>query len=307
MLNLIQSKEPADIQYWFKSLRCYFETAQLFFNDKQEKPKLRSNFFQSSLVITIAAPLSYILHMSAVVDLRKVDKIGQKYKDTVFGYISDAQRLFPPDNPYFIIADLIKHLCLLYYYLTFETSILTEQEQEEFFNLLNTNNKFLEQYEWKLIHQISNDRLGERRRCDVDKKQTIDKVYGKPNIVCFFKGVDNNVCGGYTSTGWDKEKATKQIGKSFDDKAFIFNIRSSKGYKPIILNVHPSKAYNALNYTSMQYCIFGSDFALFLETDDHIYCNTSNVYDKERKSVTYQLLGGKHGEKYQKIEIFQLI
>ena len=88
-------------------------------------------------------------------DLRKVEKLPQKYKDIVSAYISTAQRLFPKDDLYFMIGDLIKHLCLIYYHLRIDSSILSEQEQDAFFDLLKANNKSFDTYEWKLLYQIS--------------------------------------------------------------------------------------------------------------------------------------------------------
>ena len=74
-------------------------------------------------------------------ELRKVNKISQRYKNIVFGYTRKIQSVFPRDNPYFIIVDLVQHLILLYYYPAFQSEILTDDEQEIFRNLFIENSK----------------------------------------------------------------------------------------------------------------------------------------------------------------------
>eukprot|EP01084_Bolivina_argentea_P016231 30381_1 len=54
--------------------------------------------------------------MADVVDLKKVKEIKQKQKDIVYGYIKGIQwSLFPTNDPFFNINQLIKDLCLLYF------------------------------------------------------------------------------------------------------------------------------------------------------------------------------------------------
>ena len=74
-------------------------------------------------------------------NLKLVDKIPQKQKDIVFGFIRRAQSLFSAQsNPYFTISDLPVHLCLLY------------------FNPLDAF-KFKHKHENEAIFKISNDGL----------------------------------------------------------------------------------------------------------------------------------------------------
>ena len=77
----------------------------------------------------------------AQIDFKKVAKIRQKDKDIVAGYIKEIQCLFPTDNPYYIIATLIKHLCLLYFHYAIPSKLLTDEEQNIFMKLLRDNNK----------------------------------------------------------------------------------------------------------------------------------------------------------------------
>eukprot|EP01084_Bolivina_argentea_P053593 98378_1 len=238
-------------------------------------------------------------------DLRKVEKIGLKYKQIVFGYINRAQTLFLSENPYFNIVDLIKHICLLYYYNVFESSILTEKEREDFLELLNKSNKYLDNYEWKLIYSATGDSI-KRSIC-------VKEIYGKQNVLCLFHGINGNICGGYSSTGWvmNKHNETETSWSypnlySEDSDAFIFSIKSNSitnTYKPMLFDIQNSATNYALRYSRQQYCVFGRYFTLFLERD-YIYCNNNSDFKLYPKNN--YLLGGKHGEKIKMIEIFQL-
>ena len=48
-------------------------------------------------------------------DLTRFKKINVKHKMTVFGYINAIQSLFPTDNSYYQIHDLIKQTCTIFY------------------------------------------------------------------------------------------------------------------------------------------------------------------------------------------------
>ena len=198
---------------------------------------------------------------SQSIDLKKVAIINQKYKDIVFGFTRAAQSVFPGDNPYFNIVDLIKYLCLLYYYNLFDSKILTDKEKDDFFQLLSKNNKDFDDYQWNLLYRASRDGL--------NRDLFVNKVHGKPNVICFIEIEGGNVCGGYTSTGWTK--GAEYYTHSKDSKAFIFGIRSSKDYAAMIRNVKKNdKNGEALYYFYDGYCWFG-DAALCVYTDGNCY------------------------------------
>ena len=92
-------------------------------------------------------------------DLKRVNKISEKYKDVVNGYTHRVQCLFPKDNAYYNIVDVIKHIILLYYFSfsLFESDLLFGQEQDEFFSFLSKNGKNITQYPWKLLCKSSKD------------------------------------------------------------------------------------------------------------------------------------------------------
>ena len=235
---------------------------------------------------------------------------AQIQKDIVFGYINNIQQqLFPNilDNPFFKINELIKHLCFLYFYRKlFQSKILTDAEYDDLIELLYKNRKTdlisRKEVEWKLLYRANGDTLS--------KMVCIKRCYNKQSVFCLFSGAKGNVCGGYTFKGWDQHKPAYRSPDyddpdAKDDKAFIFSIRSSKGWKPSLSNVEwKSKALINSGYFK-QYCLFGDNYALFLENDGNIYCNGPEyVYQPFQNK--YQLLGGQHGEKVQDVEIFQI-
>ena len=88
---------------------------------------------------------------------RKLEYISQKQKDIVTGYIRQSQSLFPPENSYFNIVDLIKYLILAFYAVSFESNILNDEEQDAFLSFLSANKKPIADHLWKLIYQSSKD------------------------------------------------------------------------------------------------------------------------------------------------------
>ena len=108
-------------------------------------------------------------------DLKRVSRIPAKYKTIVQGYVGQVQTVFPDQNSYFNIVDLIKHIILLYFYQGFESKILSDHEQEIFRNLFIENKKFMVNNDWKLIYRGSRDGFAQ--------ETCVLKVYDKPNII----------------------------------------------------------------------------------------------------------------------------
>ena len=71
---------------------------------------------------------------------------------------------------------------------------------------------------------------------------------------------NGNVFGGYTQLGWIKEKNSDW---SSDKDAFVFQVRSSKGYAPILSNVKQNELSisDALGYNNFS---FGVKLKFFL-------------------------------------------
>lgn len=196
-------------------------------------------------------------------DLRFVEKIDQLNKDIVFGFIRESQLLFPSDNPYFNIVNLIKHICLLYYFRTFDSKILSESEQWEFLDLLSRQNKDLG-VKFNLIYRLSRD--GQFK-----KDEFREKCHDRKNLLCFIHTKDDDIYGGYTSSGWRKKNCPSGTYIN-DTKTFIFMIRSNQsqynGNLPIIWNVKKDKSNLAIGHHDMYCCIFGYDWAIYVRFSD---------------------------------------
>ena len=70
---------------------------------------------------------------------------NQRDKNIVNGYVKRMQKMFPTEeNSHFIIDLLIQNLILLFFHKTMDSKILTDDEQSEFFQLLqeNANDEF---------------------------------------------------------------------------------------------------------------------------------------------------------------------
>ena len=233
------------------------------------------------------------LKQSQPLNLRKVAKIGQKYKDIVFGYIHRIQLLFPDDNNYFNIVDLIKFLCLLYYHDSiFESEILTEIEQSDFFELLSQNEKHFQHYEWKLIYKGKRDGLNAAICNNICRH--------KKNLFCFIHTEGDNVFGGYTSNGW----RSGHLVFNTDPESFIFGIRSSKKYKPIISNIKYSVSMNAMVSYDGYYLWFGSCSVIRCADTGCVYHENPTCYNP--LPTNRHFTGGKSSEKLRDIEVFQL-
>ena len=133
-----------------------------------------------------------------------------------------------------------------------ESSILTDEEQEIFRNLFIENNKLFINNQCNLIYRGSRDGF--------DKESCIEKVYDKQNIVILIQSQNGNVFGGYTKAGWDSDLHNSS-DYTADKDAFVFQIRSSAGYKPFISNVkqdEKSVSQALAYYISWYWCMVGS-------------------------------------------------
>eukprot|EP01083_Nonionella_stella_P066709 175894_1 len=176
----------------------------------------------------------------------------------------------------------------------FTSSILTATESNTLLSLLTDNGKIFSNKRWNLLYRSSEDLAG------LNRDAFVNAVHGKPNIFCVIHSANNNVCGGYTSTGW--KTAQSHCSYSRDDEAFLFGIRSSNAYPPMITNVKKETANHALCYQNGMYCMFASQ--LFIVGSNGYVChNDNNVYDEFPNK--YQLFGV-HAQKVTEMEAFQL-
>ena len=204
-------------------------------------------------------------------EFHRVKHCNQRNKDIVYGYIKTAQSIFPhTQNPYFIIDVLIENMILLYFHISMESKILTDDEQYKLFEMLqqHTNDKFkalLRTKAFNLIYSMDSDT--DKEQSQMVRATLIDKVYDKENILILIHTVENNVIGAYTRIGWGKDANDKDNGyedtkNCKTDDAFIFGIRSCKGYEPqlsYIIKHSTSRSDYALSYHKNWLCLFGNE------------------------------------------------
>ena len=188
---------------------------------------------------------------------QRVKHCDQKTKDIVNGYVRRMQLILPhQENPYFIIDQLIQTLILLFFHKLMDSEILTEDEQCKLFQLFeqNANDKFKAlsmTRSFNLIYKTSN--------CRENREEFVNEVYDKGNIIVLIHTENNNVIGGYTSIGWNK--SAKQDDCVVDDDAFIFGIRSCKGYQPQLSYIKHDTSKCALSHDNIWICLFGDELA----------------------------------------------
>ena len=167
----------------------------------------------------------------------KLQNIRQKDKDIVSGFAKQAQLLFPDENAYYNIVELIQILIVVYYSATFDTEILNDDtEQEKFTSFLSENKKITPDSSFKLLYRSLRDGL--------NKKSFVERVYQKRNILLVIKVKDkDNECiiGGYTKTGWDNDEPAHKSStyQYYSDKdAFVYCFKSANNeHPPFISNI----------------------------------------------------------------------
>ena len=231
------------------------------------------------------------------VDFKKVRKFGQKDKDIVYGFLKRMQSMFPTDNPYYIIVQLIQDLILLYFGIVIDTKVLKDEEQRELFEMVNshTNNEY--NGDWKLIFQATRD--GFKRSDFYEKCDKLD------NIICIIQTSQDTVLGGYTSLKLDQSKDCHED----DATAFVYLIRSNGKLDPKLYPALENGNLSVQHYFS-GYLSFGYlGDAFFIHTEDSrnvCVAWISRDYCSQYGLERYQL----HGENYRvgltEIEVFQL-
>ena len=229
-------------------------------------------------------------------DLKRVKNINQRNKDIVYGYMKIIQSMFPEDNSYFTIHQLIQDLCLLYFTILIKSEILNDDEKTTLYQMVNnhTNNKYMD--EWKLIFRASRDGY---RRTDFYEKYN-DEI----NTICIISTPQNNVFGGFTKLKWSESKN----GHEDDPSAFIYLLRSNKGYKPEIYPVQ-NNGRDAIQHYLGGYLSFGNCGNAFFSDGYQIF--TTFSFGKIADSTQYNLKAKTLNGEYKKvkptdIELFQI-
>ena len=234
----------------------------------------------------------------AQADFKKVKNFRQRDKDIVYGFIKEIQCLFPKDDSYYNIHDLIKYLCLLYFHHIIDSKLLTDEEQTMLMKLFRDHDKTgFDELEWKLIYRASEDGLSE--------KAAKEKYEHKENLMVFYHTENDNIFGGYTSVGWKHSDETGGIYEE-DKLAFVFSVRSSKYYDPILRKVNLGRANRAMFSRKGYYLIF--DGIIYINGTT----NTADLYnygEYEACPSRFYFTGGLDIEKakIKDIEVFQLL
>ena len=238
--------------------------------------------------------------MSQHLPFERVKNINQRYVDIICGYTRKCQCLLPSNETYYQIHKSIQYSILLFFYTSIESKILTDKETDKLLSMFDQQNKFKELdagYSCNLLYASYRDGIGEKIFKDI--------CHDRAHLLCLISTKKGNVYGGYTSKGWRGKAGSEG---QHDDKAFLFNIRSSKNYPPRIFNVvNASKAlWNQRGY----YCMFGSSCVYFIYGNGKIgrtYDGTT-LQDSEYESIPNDdYITGHEGDfDVDMVEVFQL-
>ena len=238
----------------------------------------------------------------ATISFQKVKKIPQRYKDIVYGWIKDIQSIFPCDNPYFTIVQLVQDLCLLYFSAIIDTQILTDNEQMILYDMVNKqlNNKY--HSEWVLLFRASRDGF--------KRDEFYSKCDNKKNVICVTHSEQNNVFGGYTSVNLAKSRLPFNDTIYEDDpSAFIYRVRLNGLLKAEIFPVQ-NNGEDAIQHYASGYLSFGRvGNALYFEHEYAENCDVegwANWRDSKQYGLKKGQLNGEIRFIPKDIEVFQL-
>ena len=233
----------------------------------------------------------------AQVDFKKVKRTGQRDKDIVYGYIKQMQLMFPEDNTYFTIVQLIQDLCLLYFCKVINSKILTDNEGIKLMEMVdNHRNTKYNNGEWKLLFRATRDGF---KRCNF-----FDKCDKMDNTICIIQTPQNNVFGGFTSLKWEQSIQSNIYGHGVDPLAFVYTIRSNGELKAQIFPICGSVGSDAIQYYRHGYLSFGNYGSAFYIHDRKVYVST--YYCTQYHLKTWQLNGDRIIVLPTEIEVFQI-
>lgn len=187
--------------------------------------------------------------------------------------------------------------------ININSAILSEGEKGIFLDLLKTNNKFLGK-DWKLLYRKSTD--GRYK----DEEFVKQRYILKKHILFIVESDNGNVFGGYSSVGWIEFDAHISRMKHMnypDDMAYIFGIRSSKTFDPMISNVNTA-SYHAEGAIRNGYHYFGMGIAyvIIISPKTEVVKTARHASSYLPLPTDYHLLGGVAEAKVRNLEIFQI-
>ena len=226
-------------------------------------------------------------------DLKKITKIPQRHKEIVNGYIRQAQSIMPRDNAYYNIVDLIKQKILLFYYYSFESNLLNDEQKDKLLKLLDDSNKEIANWPWS--------REYESAKHGFTTSAFAEKIHNKQNIVLLIKLNDDIIIGGYTKTGWDESKVVENSWIA-DKDAFVFYLESPEKYESFISNVKQDEdsISKALGYNTHYYGMFGATWVFAFAKDFFAVQEQSDTYGVNYEAFKHEqpLLSGSEQEYY---------
>ena len=189
-------------------------------------------------------------------DLKKVNKISQKNKDTVFGFIRGAQAMLPDNNHYYNIVTLIQHLILFYfhypsdkfdvfdaeiYQLSNEDKTVTNQGPSQDglyctktgscygFMKINSMNGGI--YRWKFCIETSKNSIGIGIADTTYAMLKTYNIYGYHTLKCPTQSKFYGIWTNNTASSWDKGNDTSNNIPNFgtdDTLTMELNLNKNK-------------------------------------------------------------------------------
>lgn len=234
-------------------------------------------------------------------DLKKAQQCNQRDKNVVYGYMRMLQAMFPSEqNSYYIIVKSIQDIILLYFCNLIPSKILTEDECFKLYQLFH--NRGYKEFR-ALFGKKSFNAIYDSSKHGLDRQICIDKVHDRSNILVIIQSESNDVFGGFTSVGW-KTEINFNDRYLWDNQAFIFSIRSSKGWQPQLSHIFPTQSQYAVYHFRNNYCWFGKNGVIAIHKFGNVYTSNESSYESFPRS--YYLLGGKSFDKVKAVECYQL-
>ena len=161
-------------------------------------------------------------------DFKHVKRVNRRDKNIVYGFMRDIQLIFPENNTYYTLNQLIQDLCLLYFHTIIDSKILTEDEIGKLLDMIDKKYPNKIEHHWKLLFRGSRHGFNKN-----DFYQRCEKI---ENTICVIHTPQDNVFGGFARREW-VNMSNKQDYHCDDERAFVFSIRSSEGCDPKIFPV----------------------------------------------------------------------
>merc|ERR1712228_293296 len=180
-----------------------------------------------------------------------------------------------------------------------KSKILSAKEKNKLKKMVDKHTKNEYKKEWKLLYRGSRDGFA--------YNSFFNKCNMKKNTLCIIQSDIDNVFGGFTTMKWDR--SITGFSTKADAKAFLYLIRSSKGFKSSLFPVFPHNISGAIGHQSNYYLMFGEGANGLYLSDN---CNTNRTSCVRTNCATYNMPSGSHlnggvqSFQVKDVEVFQL-